>query len=145
MSTFDNTSDYGDQKNSEISSISSFQKPGSLKQCVPGRSYDCIIEKISKVVEEAYKTTLSPFTELLENNRIISERYNTEEKDDSWKVDPESTSEEDLLEQYHILKKKLQLIQNENKSLEAENVALEAKYNSIIQTNQEIKEKLDVA
>lgn len=144
MNTFDSVSDiYPDGRYSEMSSIAGYNKADMLKGIVPGRSYDCLLEKIAQVAEETYKTTLSPFTVLLDNNKMIAARYNTEEKDDSWKVEPNNLTDEELQEELHILERKLQNIQYENKLLENENDALTAKIDYIKTDNKFLKENIE--
>ena len=129
-----------EQKNSknemQTTSKNSGSKVDALRQMIPSqRSYDSVIRKIEQIVDEEYEKTISEFTALLENDKIVRENFGTEEVDDSWKKDPTQLSDDELKREIEVLKKKISNINAENAKLKKEVDTLHSKEDSIDQAN----------
>ena len=128
-----------DSKNITSSGKTQQRKTETLRQMIPSqRSYDSVMLKIEERVAEDYQKTISGFTELLENDRIVREKYGNDGKDDSWKKDPEQLNEEQLKVEIELLKKKLNYVNNQNNKMKFEIFILQTQEDEIDIANHEI-------
>ncbi|OHS94513.1 hypothetical protein TRFO_39327 [Tritrichomonas foetus] len=139
------------EREADVKSITStFISPeeainGSIDQkllsVLTNRSYDAIVKSAQDRATKDYLSNLtSEMNFLLQNHLSIQKEFGTANDDENnWKIDLDSTSDEDLNREIGRLRKKLDRIRQENSDLEAEKEKTQEKLEIIYSQNEKLE------